>query len=149
MNGLWNGNKEKEAISCQRCVSKWVNNRNGTFDSEYGLLWTMVMPAYRRWLYLGRMSGILQSRPASSGYTVISAFRDLGLCDLDLFRWTRPVISACAAVTSACNFFIASDLGPYREWCSPSDMMVQYMYHIAKICNAIKKLWRPVLISLL
>ena len=30
--------------------------------------------------------GILQSRPASCGYTVISAFRDLGLSDLGLFR---------------------------------------------------------------
>ena len=46
---------------------------------------------------------------SSCGYTVISAFRDLGLSDIGLFRLTRTVISACAAVISAFNF------SPYME----------------------------------
>ncbi|KAK2166563.1 hypothetical protein NP493_1314g00029 [Ridgeia piscesae] len=33
-----------------------------------------------------KLSKQFQSRPASCGYTVISAFRDLGLSDLGLFR---------------------------------------------------------------
>ena len=47
ISALWNGNKEKEAISYQKCVSKCLNNRIGTFSSDYGLLWTMVMLDYR------------------------------------------------------------------------------------------------------
>ena len=43
-----------------------------------------------------------------SRYPVISAFRDLGLSDLGLFRWLRPVISAYAAVISACAVVISA-----------------------------------------
>ena len=55
---------------------------------------------------------------AHGRFTVISAFRDLGLSDVGLFWWTRPVTSACAAVNSASTAMIsaciASDLGLFE-----------------------------------
>ena len=81
---------------------------------------------------------------------ISACFGELGQCAA-VISACGEVISACATVISAC---IASDLGPYREWCSPYHHQyneVIWWYSITLSCcknmQCIKNLWRSVVIS--
>ena len=89
----------------------------------------------------------------SGGFTVISAFRDLGLSYFGLFRWSRPVcgsdlslwevISAYATVISAC---IGSDahhtLTNIMKWYDGTAYV-----SCCKNMQCIKNMWRSVVTS--